>query len=211
MAAAGGSGGFISLQEHGNNMAMYNNMVDSSSSTSSSMSAPPNSMQAMAFNHMMIDPLAPVLDRSLNIFGSAGGGFYPKATTPSCLAQIGVCADVLYEQEPCVNDIGVAGDLYIPPLETLQENSISTTENYPTPDYHHREININNYSSNNDQLNNNSFMSTTNSFDNNKRVAENVAGVGNLWVEEDQLKLGEWDLEDLMKDVPSFPFLEFQP
>ncbi|PPD67242.1 hypothetical protein GOBAR_DD35876 [Gossypium barbadense] len=35
------------------------------------------------------------------------------------------------------------------------------------------------------------------------------AAVGNFWIGE-ELKVGEWDLENLMKDVSSFPFLDFQ-
>ncbi|CAL1391147.1 unnamed protein product [Linum trigynum] len=38
----------------------------------------------------------------------------------------------------------------------------------------------------------------------------NTNNLANFWQGEDQLKVGEWDLEELMKDVSSFPFLDFQ-
>jgi myb proto-oncogene protein len=34
--------------------------------------------------------------------------------------------------------------------------------------------------------------------------------MGNLWHGSEELKVGEWDLEELMKDVSAFPFLDFQ-
>ncbi|XP_061337945.1 transcription factor MYB83-like [Gastrolobium bilobum] len=43
-------------------------------------------------------------------------------------------------------------------------------------------------------------------FDDNNR-AENRVGVENLF--EEELTMGEWDFEELMKDVSSFPFLDF--
>ncbi|KAE8711315.1 Myb-related protein Hv33 [Hibiscus syriacus] len=42
--------------------------------------------------------------------------------------------------------------------------------------------------------------------------SENITAspaIGNFWLGE-ELKVGEWDLEDLMKDVSSFPFLDFK-
>ncbi|GLT82189.1 hypothetical protein SLE2022_005960 [Rubroshorea leprosula] len=45
---------------------------------------------------------------------------------------------------------------------------------------------------------------TENTYVNNK-ITENMTGAGNFWVGE-ETKIGEWDLEDLMKDVSSFPF-----
>lgn len=41
---------------------------------------------------------------------------------------------------------------------------------------------------------------------------ENEEGFGGYWEDEQELRVEEeyWDLEELMKDVPSFPFLDFQ-
>ncbi|XVF04713.1 hypothetical protein REPUB_Repub05bG0108800 [Reevesia pubescens] len=56
-------------------------------------------------------------------------------------------------------------------------------------------------------------LKTENAFDRNINTnkAENIASaaIGNFWIGE-ELKVGEWDLEDLMKDVSSFPFVDFQ-
>lgn len=43
---------------------------------------------------------------------------------------------------------------------------------------------------------------------NSSNKVENMVGVGNFWEGED-LRIGEWNLEDLMRDVSSFPFLDF--
>nr|URY18928.1 MYB protein [Zanthoxylum bungeanum] len=42
---------------------------------------------------------------------------------------------------------------------------------------------------------------------NNNKSDQNISGVGILLQEE--IKLGEWDFEELMKDVSSFPYLDF--
>lgn len=38
---------------------------------------------------------------------------------------------------------------------------------------------------------------------------ENLARIGNYW-EVEEFRMGEWDFEELMKDVPTFPLLDFQ-
>ncbi|CAL0334114.1 unnamed protein product [Lupinus luteus] len=80
------------------------------------------------------------------------------------------------------------GDMFFPSLE-----SVSTT-------YDHN-LKVENACKNIDA--NSSYL---NNF-NNKIKAENRDGVHNLFQEE--LAMGEWDMEEFMKDVSFFPFLDF--
>ncbi|WCJ36895.1 myb domain protein 46 [Euphorbia peplus] len=82
-------------------------------------------------------------------------------------------------------------ELGVPPLE-----SVSMDENQfdnEGKNYMYSRINSSNYNGGSHNGNNNNT----------------VAGVGNFWQGEDLMKVGEWDLEELLKDVSSFPFLEF--
>jgi len=75
---------------------------------------------------------------------------------------------------------GLDGDLFVPPLESVCiEEEAKSTENA------YKKAMINN-----------------------NRSTENLARVGNYW-EVEELRMGEWDLEELMNDVPSFPLLGF--
>lgn len=98
-------------------------------------------------------------------------------------------------------NIGIEGELFVPPLE-----SVSTEESYKTErGLHHDRINMSNNSclmSNN--LNNSNINNSIKA-----ETGDHDHGVGNYFQAE--LTVGEWDLEDLMKDVSnSFPFLDFQ-
>ncbi|KAG1367056.1 putative Transcription factor MYB83 [Cocos nucifera] len=78
-------------------------------------------------------------------------------------------------------------ELFIPPLE-----SASTEEN-GTSNNNTRNISEPYHSSNNDV---------------NKINSDNAVGSGIYW-QGGNMKMEEWDFEDLMKDVTSFPFLDF--
>ncbi|KAE8682948.1 Transcription factor MYB26 [Hibiscus syriacus] len=82
-------------------------------------------------------------------------------------------------------DNGRKRELHAPPLESFGED-LKSTENTI-----HRNISIRN--------NNNNNMSGN----------INSADVGSFWIGE-ELKVGEWDLEILMKDVSPFPLPDFQ-
>ncbi|MBA0875180.1 hypothetical protein Goshw_027541 [Gossypium schwendimanii] len=92
------------------------------------------------------------------------------------------------------NEMLCGEELYMPPLETVRENlKIENTF----------ESDITTTTTNNN--NNNNIVDCS-------MKSENVmtgAAVGNFWLGE-EIKVGDWDLEDLMKDVSSFPFLDFQ-
>ncbi|TYH93507.1 hypothetical protein ES332_A13G258900v1 [Gossypium tomentosum] len=95
------------------------------------------------------------------------------------------------------NEMLCGEELYMPPLETVRENlKIENTF----------ESNITTIpTTNNNNINNNNIVDCS-------MKSENVmtgAAIGNFWLGE-EIKVGEWDLEDLMKDVSSFPFLHFQ-
>lgn len=88
-------------------------------------------------------------------------------------------------------NIGAEGELFVPPLESV--STITTDNNNGLKEEIIRNTNISSYTY----------------FDNiNNNRAENRSGVVENLYQED-LTLGEWDLEDLMKDVSSFPFLDF--
>lgn len=160
------------------------------------------------FNNNMIIERLPMLDN--------GGGFFNNSNGGSCFFQnnnnnnmgssvdnnnttnnnININSDGFYIENNGVFGIGsvnINGELFVPPLE-----SVSTITNHSVnlKLENHRDTNIN---------------TITSFFDinNHKLSAENNvrSGVENLFQEE--LTLGEWDLEDLMKDVSSFPFLDF--
>ena len=167
-------GGLMSMQEQGL-MPMY---MDSSSSS--------NSMQTMALNGHMIDPILPMLQHSLNLSTNASGYFN---AAPQYMTQVGVSGDGFYGGNGVFGgvDFGLEGE-FVPPLE-----SIGIEENIKTENMYKRTMNGN----------------TLNNMNNYHNRAENLARVGN-YCEGEELRMGEWDLEELMKDVPSFPLLDFQ-
>ncbi|KAE8677210.1 Myb-related protein Hv33 [Hibiscus syriacus] len=85
-------------------------------------------------------------------------------------------------------------ELYIPPLESIGDN-LQTENTFDSNVI---------AAANDNNINNNPF-----SVINNNIKSENVTANGDFWLGE-ELKVGEWDLEDLMKDVSSFPLLDFQ-
>ncbi|XWS73540.1 hypothetical protein CRYUN_Cryun02cG0138300 [Craigia yunnanensis] len=120
-----------------------------------------------------------------NVFG-ATGYFNPA----SCVERVGVNGDSFYGENEIFGSVdnGLERELYVPPLERIGEN-LKTENTF--------DRNINNPFN---------IINSSSSYNNNNK-SENIAGaaIGNFWLEE-ELKVGEWDLEDLMKDVSSFPF-----
>lgn len=179
-------GRLMSIQEQ-HVMGMYG---DSSSASSS--------VHSMALTSMM-DPL-PMLEQSLNMSAVSNGGLY--FNPQSCMAAQGggmihgnhhvYCG----ENENSIFGDSVGGEgigqLYVPPLEAV--NIEKTTET--------------------DNRNTNSSNIVDHNYCNNINKVENMGSgpIGNYW-EGDELRtvVGEWDLEELlMKDVSSFPFPDFQ-
>ncbi|KAG2674919.1 hypothetical protein I3760_13G160200 [Carya illinoinensis] len=156
--------------------------MDSSSASSS--------MQNMALNHM-VDPLH-MLQHGLNMSSACG-----YLNTPQYMAQIGVGTGDSFDGENGVFgglDTGL-GELFVPPLESVNVEEKAKAEN------------TNEWTTNNNTLYNTNNISN---YNNNNARAENLARVnGNCW-EVEELRMGEWDLEELMKDVPSFSLVDFQ-
>ncbi|KDP22089.1 hypothetical protein JCGZ_25920 [Jatropha curcas] len=191
MGGGVGVGGFmmISMQEQGMN-PMY--LDPSLSSSSSSLSSTSTSMQAMFMNHHPMMDSLPNIDNGLSIYGASV--FFNNA--PACTTQIGVNGEDLYGNQGIFGsvNIGIEGDLHVPPLESTSIEENTKIDNMYGNKYQHGNVNR--------------IGSNCNNSNNNGNNAENFgAGIGNLW--QGDLKVGEWDLEELMKDVSSFPFLDF--
>lgn len=170
----------MSMHEHDIMMTMC---MDSSSSSSSTM-------QAMATCNQF-DPF-PLLDNYYDVkLGATGNLFH----VPNCLEQV-VVENGFYGDYGIVetgNKMGLERDFSsIPPTlesKNINEENIGATEDYITDV----------------KANNNHFMKS-----NAESIKlEDMFGFGNHWQGEN-LRMGEWDLEGLMEDVSSFPFLDFQ-
>ncbi|XP_022756264.1 transcription factor MYB46-like [Durio zibethinus] len=152
------------------------------SSTSSN-----SSLQSMVLNHT--GNSLPMLEQGLNVYGATG--YFNQA---SCVTQVGVNGDSFYAENEIFGSVdnGVERELYVPPLESIGEN-LKTENTFDR------------------NINDPFTLINSSSGNNNNNRSENIASVavGNFWLGE-ELKVGEWDLEDLMKDVSSFPFLDFQ-
>ena len=114
-------------------------------------------------------------------------------------------------------DFGLLQELSIPSLESIsiEENvQVSeailfgrSTENHN--DHFDKYSNHNHFDHNNHIISSMSNSTPANNSINISKKPETVVEVGNNWEVEEDLKLGEWDLEDLMRDV-SFPFVDYQ-
>ncbi|XP_011006199.1 PREDICTED: transcription factor MYB46-like isoform X1 [Populus euphratica] len=187
-------GGFMTMQEQG---ILPMNM-DPSLSSSSSLET---SMQAMILNTMM-DPLLPMHDHDhgLNMYIGSASGYEFNGAPPCMTHQVGVNSSDhgLYGPEGIFGGVNVG----IPPLESvscMEENAKSQTIQDDSTDKHPYSSYV--ISS----LNKNCNSTST---DHNK--TDNAAAeMGNFWHGE-ELKVGEWDLEELMRDVSACPSLDFQ-
>lgn len=180
-----GGSGIIPINEH-ECMTMG---MDSSSSASSSSMQP---LQAMVFNDQF-DTFSMLNSNRYDMTCAAG---FPDM--PACLTQVGV-VDGLYGDygilEP--NKMGITGlerDLALPPLE-----SRSIEDNGALIDV----------KCHNNHFNNSCFNNTDQQIHQMSSKVEDLFGFGNHGQGEN-LRMGEWDLEGLMQDISSFPFLDFQ-
>ncbi|KAK1267261.1 Transcription factor MYB46 [Acorus gramineus] len=157
--------------------------VDSSSTSSSSSSS---SMRAMS-HAGWFDPMSSYIDTGLAFNApnaptqvALGGGFY--------------------------GDYGVVGggcDLFVPPLESISLEETKNNNNNSS-----RKVSSDTYIKNNNNNDGDDYKTIGNIGSNNINGESNV-GSGCVW-EGENLRMGEWDLEDLMRDVSSFPLLDFQ-
>ncbi|KAK7261536.1 hypothetical protein RIF29_27850 [Crotalaria pallida] len=104
-----------------------------------------------------------------------------------------------------VNNIGVGGDMFVPPLESVSTTTITTTNNNHS---NHESVEIKCKR----ETNNSTYFEDINNILNNCGVSNNKRAENKIRVEnmlQEELTIGEWELEELMKDVSSFPFLDF--
>ncbi|XP_077254130.1 myb domain protein 83 [Tasmannia lanceolata] len=140
-----------------------------------------------------MQPMTLPFPRPENSYDATGfsSGYFP---IPTCSTQVGI-EDGLYGEHGFLGGgqmVG-GGDLFVPSLESmsLEENTTTNYTNGENPKNHH-------YNNTNNII-----------INNNNNKGDNVVGSGNYWQGEN-LRMGEWDLEQLMEDISSFPFLDFQ-
>ncbi|KAG8370964.1 hypothetical protein BUALT_Bualt13G0037900 [Buddleja alternifolia] len=207
----GDDGLLMTMQEHNIMMSMGMDMdmgmfMDSSSSNSVNLSSSSSSslslsaMHGMAPINTMIEPYPSTFEQTLNYMSSEGLYF----NVQPCVAQARISdTRAMYDQNNGMfggRDVtNMEGHLFsIPPLEsTNNTEERSKIENL---------VGIR-------CDNNKSIVHNTNNIVNqcniNNIKMENEEDFGG-YLEGEELRVGEWDLEELMKDVPSFPFLDFQ-
>uniref|UniRef100_A0A1U8BPA0 Transcription factor MYB46-like n=1 Tax=Nelumbo nucifera TaxID=4432 RepID=A0A1U8BPA0_NELNU len=166
---------------------------------SSSSSSP--SMLAMAMSNQF--QTLPPLDNSYDM--SATAGYFNNAS--QCFTQVGV-GDSFYGDHGIFGGgddmgVGVGGELFVPPLESIGLENSTVTDS----DIHKK---IPNYTNNDHYFSNiDSIINHCNNSSSSSNKIEDLIGVGSYW-EGQNLRMGEWDLGDLMGDVSSYPFLDFQ-
>ncbi|XP_052186700.1 transcription factor MYB83 [Diospyros lotus] len=172
--------GLMSMGER--SMMMAAMFMESSSSTASAMvMAPP------PLNHGN-NPF-PMFDQAPNMANSNNGFFNVNPPATFVPPPVGIGGDDFFGGGNSLIT-GGDGDLFVPPLE---EHNRAKPEN----------ISINRNTMNYNNNNNNHPVNGSSNI-------ETMAGFEACWQGEELLKVGEWDLEELMRNVSSFPFLDFQ-
>ncbi|KAL4591472.1 hypothetical protein LXL04_004438 [Taraxacum kok-saghyz] len=178
----GAMDGFMSIHDSRNIMAMYMDATRQSPSSSSAM-------QAMTMNHMM-EPM-PLSDSDDHMHH----GRNIAIMDASCYGGNGVSYHGCYEIFG--GNLGLADDIFsIPPLENIPNHNQDTkTEN---PDDRNSLIVTNNI--------NNVIMNQC--YNNNKQKVQALsAGSENFLEGGGDLKVEEWDFEELMREASAFPSL----
>ncbi|XP_042514066.1 transcription factor MYB46-like [Macadamia integrifolia] len=174
-------GGLMSLSEQ-DIMALC---MDSSSSSSSS------SMQAMAMRNQF-EPLPP-LNNCYSLSGAPGYFNVSTGLSQAVGTGDGYCGGHGFLGG---DNIGVQGELFVPPLESISIEQKNTATDNPI-------------SKINNNINNSHINDINNIINSNNNKVETLVESVNYW-EGENLRMGEWNLEDLMEDVFSFPYLDFQ-
>ncbi|KAJ8638024.1 hypothetical protein MRB53_012291 [Persea americana] len=169
--------------------------IDSSPSSSSS------SFQNINMTNLFNPPQLHGLDSCYNTSG-LGPSYFDM---PPCLNQVGLEGGFYGGQGILAGGghMSIEGKLYVPPLQSasLEENALNNITHIDSSDNHANNIN---HSDNNINFN----TLPTNSTNNNNVQRENIGEQGNHW-EGENLKIREWDLDDLMQDISSYPLLDF--
>lgn len=144
-------------------------------------------LQNIALNHM-IDSGLPLIDNCLNVSDDIIKSSY--FNVPQSLSRVGI----IHGNGIFGGNVGVdRGDMFVPPLENVGniEGNVKVENS---------EIRAPNNSQNSNNLGSH-LLSTS--------KVGTIEGHGNYW-EGDDLRVGEWDLEELMRDVSFLPCLDFQ-
>lgn len=192
-------------------MPMHKDDLDLITMCMDSSSASSASIQPMvgAGGGNQFDPFFILTNNQLDFTGAAA--LFDMST---CLNQVGM-GDGFYGDwgilESHHNEIGIERDLCVPPLEICsrsidEEEEKKTNNNAVT---NHSIINNNNIINNHLNNNNSCFNNTDHHLHHQNFKVEDMFGFENHW-QGDNLRMGEWDLEGLMDNISSFPFLDFQ-
>ncbi|GAB4856043.1 hypothetical protein Ancab_024682 [Ancistrocladus abbreviatus] len=190
-----GVGGIMSTQEQ-SMMAMYVN-------SSSSLLSASTSISSMALTQMM-DPLPMLVNYSLDN-PAVSGCFNDTSSCMMTQVEMGACDGLFYGNYGMMfsnhhdqNNVGLQGEPSIP-LESVSIEENAEAENIFTKTPNNRQFGSNQF---------NSMNSTIYNCINSSKV-EITVGEGSNW-EADDIRLGEWDLEDWMRDVPALPLVDYQ-
>ncbi|KAL0390816.1 UNVERIFIED_CONTAM: hypothetical protein Scaly_0438700 [Sesamum calycinum] len=205
----------MTMQENNIIMAMFMDSSSSSSSTSVNLSS--SSSSSLSTMHpististMNIHPF-PTLHHMNPNYMPPSEGLY--SNVQPCIAQVEIGNESgVYRYSNAIfgGDGNVCMEEHhnifdVPPLE-----STNTTDEKPNPE---NLVELRSGISNNIVHNmNNIVLNQCNNNINNMIKVESEEGLRGYWEGEQELRVEEeyWDLEELMKDVPSFPFLDFQ-
>ena len=176
------SGQYMQKQDLIMSMSMR---MDNSSSSSLSLSSSSSMQEMLTANCISnVNPSFPILQHSFDL--TAPSGFF---NLPTCFPRVAALGDGFYVENNGIlggGFMGLQSDQFsVPPL-----GSGGTVEN------------------NDEKINSNQQLNKNNDDEEGIKVGE-MLGYGDDWQGE-SLKVGEWDLEGLLENVPSFPFLDFQ-
>lgn len=154
------------------------------------MDPPSSTTSSMTLNHMIMDPLL-MLDHGVNMMGTSAMPNVSKHPSPSMGDGFfgGELGNFYY------GGVGIEGEIYVPPLEsiTVEDNNKGENSSDHTINSFNNMNNIN-----------------TNDYTNDNKDQDNMFQVKNLWEGDDddhqELKFGEYDLEELMRDISPFSF-----
>ncbi|KAJ8423430.1 hypothetical protein Cgig2_015484 [Carnegiea gigantea] len=215
--------GFMAMQDQGI-MGMYvNNSSSSWTSLSSSSSSSMRSMALLTHHQDIMYPLSNMLNHGtpMDMPTCASTGYLDASSCMSMEPLDGMVNvdGLVSESYGMLGDHNfnglLQGELSVPSLE-----SISIEENGQISEdvVFDRSTNSNN----NDHFDHNSHIinshiierinssAPVNNCINTSKKVEAVDGAGTKWEVGEDLRLVEWDVEDLMRDVSSFPFIDHQ-
>lgn len=149
----------------------------------------------------------------------------PYDMMPACLAQVSGGGGIMQEDgfygDDYSNGVVLEGedskimgleekDMFLPPLEnrSMEERYNSSASSVAPIDV--RSGHVNNNNNNYYHFNNGCFNNTHQQHHHHQDLVGFGANSNNHGQSGENLRMGEWDLEGLMQDISSFPFLDFQ-